>query len=73
MPSQPGAFFYLELEETDESTYHVMERVYGAFSRSIALPRNVAIDQAEASFKNGVLTVRLPKAGSERGRSIAVS
>lgn len=59
--------------ETDDSTYHVMERAYGAFQRSIPLPRNVNIDQAEASFKNGVLTLRLPKEGSDKGRSIAVS
>ncbi len=59
--------------ETDDSTYHVMERAYGAFQRSIPLPRNVNIDQAEASFKNGVLTVRLPKEGGDKGKSIAVS
>lgn len=59
--------------DTDESTYHVMERAYGAFQRTIPLPRNVNIDQAEASFKNGVLTVRLPKEGSDKGKSIAVS
>lgn len=59
--------------DTDESTYHVMERAYGAFQRAIPLPRSVNIDQAEASFKNGVLTVRLPKKGNDKGRSIAVS
>jgi HSP20 family protein len=59
--------------ETKESTYHVMERAYGAFRRTIPLPRNVNIDKAEANFKNGVLTVRLPKQGGEMGRSIAVS
>lgn len=59
--------------ETSDSTYHVMERAYGAFQRSIALPRNVNIDKAQASFKNGVLTVRLPKQGSDKPRSISVS
>lgn len=59
--------------ETNDSTYHVMERAYGAFQRTIALPRNVNIDKAEASFKNGVLKVRLPKEGSEMGKSIPVS
>ena len=59
--------------ETNDSTYHVMERAYGAFRRAIPLPRNVNIDKAEASFKNGVLTVRLPKEGSNGGKSIAVS
>lgn len=59
--------------ETSDSTYHVMERAYGAFQRSIPLPRNVNIEQAEASFKNGVLTVRLPKEGSDKATSIPVS
>ncbi len=59
--------------EASDSTYHVMERAYGAFHRAIPLPRNVNIDHAEANFKNGVLTVRLPKAGAERAKSIAVS
>ncbi len=49
--------------ETHDSTYHVMERAYGAFQRAIPLPSNVDIDQADASYKDGVLTVRLPKTG----------
>lgn len=49
--------------ETHDSTYHVMERAYGAFQRAIPLPGNVDIDQAEANYKKGVLTVRLPKTG----------
>lgn len=59
--------------ETLDSTYHVMERAYGAFQRSIPLPRNVNIDKAEASYKNGVLTVRLPKENDEKAKSIQVS
>ena len=73
-----GNMLYLSGEkryerETHDSTYHVMERAYGAFQRSIPLPRNVDIDRAEASYKNGVLTVRLPKAGGEKAKSIPVS
>jgi len=40
---------------------HLIERSYGTFSRSIVLPVEVQEDKIEASFKNGVLTVRLPK------------
>lgn len=59
--------------ETHDSTYHVMERAYGAFQRAIPLPHNVDIDQAEAAYRNGVLTVRLPKAGgNDAARSIPV-
>lgn len=59
--------------ETHDSTYHLMERAYGAFQRAIALPRNVNIDQAVARCQNGVLTVRLPKASSGKAKAIAVS
>ncbi|MDP2256162.1 MAG: Hsp20/alpha crystallin family protein [Polaromonas sp.] len=58
--------------ETHESTYHVMERAYGAFQRAIPLPRNVNIDKAEAHYKNGVLTVRLPKEGSGKAKAKAI-
>jgi HSP20 family protein len=59
--------------ETLGSTYHVMERAYGAFERSFPLPHNVDTDNAEATYKNGVLTIRLPKAGSATGRTIPLS
>lgn len=59
--------------ETHDSTYHVMERAYGAFQRSIPLPCKVNIDTAQASYKNGVLTGRLPKEGGDRPKSIRVS
>ncbi|OGB32752.1 MAG: heat-shock protein [Burkholderiales bacterium RIFCSPLOWO2_12_FULL_61_40] len=70
-----GNMLYLNGEkrmerETHDSTYHVMERAYGAFERTIALPSSVNADKAQASFKNGVLTVRLPKTVSEGAKSI---
>lgn len=74
-----GNMLYLSGEkrferETHESTYHVMERAYGSFQRAIPLPGNVDIDNAEAGYKNGVLTVRLPKVGNvTRGKSITIS
>lgn len=55
------------------STYHVMERAYGVFQRAIPLPRNVDADKAEANYKNGVLSVRLPKVPGANGRTIPVS
>lgn len=59
--------------ETIDSTYHVTERAYGAFERSIPLPRNVDRDKAEATYRNGVLIVRLPKQERERSRWVPVS
>lgn len=56
-----------------DSTYHVMERAYGSFQRTIALPRNVFADKARASYKNGVMTVRLPKANGQKSHDIPVS
>ncbi|MDQ3185688.1 MAG: Hsp20/alpha crystallin family protein [Pseudomonadota bacterium] len=58
---------------TNESIYHVTERAYGVFQRSIPLPRNVDTDNAEATYKNGVLTISLPKLGGEKGRTIPVA
>ncbi|MDE2311342.1 MAG: Hsp20/alpha crystallin family protein [Betaproteobacteria bacterium] len=59
--------------ETSDSTYYVMERAYGAFQRTIPLPRNVDAEKAEASYKNGVLSIRLPKVAGGNGRTIPVS
>lgn len=59
--------------ETSDSTYYLMERAFGTFQRTIVLPSNVDTDGAKASFKNGVLTVRLPKLGPDRSTSIRVT
>lgn len=56
-----------------DSSYHVMERAYGSFRRTIALPRNVFADKATARYKNGVMTVHLPKANGDESRSIPVT
>jgi HSP20 family protein len=73
-----GNMLYLSGEkrferETGDSTYHIRERAYGSFQRSIPLPRGVDGGKAEASYRNGVLTVRLPKTGGEPGKAIKVS
>jgi len=59
--------------ETADSRYHVMERAYGTFERSIALPRNVDADKAEAAYRNGVLIVRMPKLLAEMGKTINIT
>lgn len=48
------------------------ERTYGRFERTVTLPGPVNADQVEASFKQGVLTVRLPKAPELLPRKIEV-
>jgi HSP20 family protein len=55
-----------EREEKEED-YHLVERSYGAFSRSVRLPTEVESGKIEASYKNGILKIRLPK--SEKGKA----
>ncbi len=49
-----------EKEDRGKDYYHV-ERSYGSFSRIIPLPVEIESDKAEAHFKNGVLTINVPK------------
>lgn len=54
-------------------SYHVMERAYGAFQHAIPLPHNVDADRAKAVYKNGVLSISLPKCVGEMERTILIS
>jgi HSP20 family protein len=47
--------------EEKKKDYHLSERSYGSFSRSLPLPSGVDTEQLKAEFKKGVLTIRLPK------------
>ena len=60
-----------EKEEKGEH-YHRMERSYGAFARSIRLPVPVDAEKVNATFKNGLLTVKLPKTPSAKGTTIPI-
>ena len=60
-------------EDDVERRYHVWERSYGSFRRSFTLARSVDGAEASATFENGVLTVRLPKAAEAKGRTISIS
>lgn len=54
--------------------YHVMERSYGSFARSIRLPFTVSPDEVGASFRDGLLTVTLPKkAARQTGHRIEIN
>ncbi len=48
-------------EKVEKKDYYRIERSYGSFCRSFSLPREVQSDKAKASFKDGVLEVRVPK------------
>ena len=55
-----------------EVNYHRKERESGNFRRVLALPAKVEVDRVEAAFKNGVLTVTIPKAAEAKARQVAV-
>jgi len=61
-------------DETEEESqdFFVRERIYGQMNRTVPLPAEVTEDGARASFKNGVLEVRLKKVARETGTSIPV-
>jgi HSP20 family protein len=61
-----------EEKEEKDGNYHLRERRYGAFQRSVVLPTLVNADKAEAEFKNGVLTLTLPKVEEVKPKSIKV-
>ena len=48
-------------QEEKKENYHRIERRYGSFSRSFELPSDVDESRVEAAYKDGVLTVNLPK------------
>lgn len=52
---------------------HRQERYYGKFSRALALPTAVAADKVKAAYKDGILTVTLPKAEEAKPKQIDVS
>jgi len=56
-----------------KGAWHWTERSYGSFRRVIELPVDVDSNKASAAFKNGILTVTLPKAESAKVRHIAVN
>ena len=60
-----------ETEEKEEN-YHMVERTYGSFSRAMKLPAVVDAEEVEATYKNGVLTVVLPKKEEVKPKAIEI-
>lgn len=60
-------------QEENGMRYHRIERAYGSFARSFAVPDTVDQQKVTAEFKNGLLTVHLPKSEKARPKSIAVT
>jgi HSP20 family protein len=59
-------------EERKDGEFYRSERFYGRFHRSIALPASVDTDKIEAKYRDGVLTLTLPKSEQARTKQIHV-
>jgi HSP20 family protein len=59
-------------KKTDKGGYHRIERSYGSFERSFVLPETVDGEHVKAEYKNGVLTVTIPKKEVAKPRNIKV-
>jgi len=59
-------------EEVKEEGYFRAERAYGSFSRSFSLPSTVEVGKIAAEYRDGILTLRLPKAEEAKPRQIEV-
>ena len=60
------------VEHPQEASLHRAERRAGSFRRTLQLPGEVDADKVEASYRNGVLRVRIPKAAEHQPRRISV-
>ncbi len=59
--------------ETTKGQYHLRERRFGAFSRTISLPSSVKADDIQASYEDGVLLLKMPKSEEVKPKRIQIS
>ena len=59
--------------DVKEENYPCVERAYGAFQRSFVLPTLVDQDKVQATYKDGVLELRLPKSEAAKPKRIAIT
>jgi HSP20 family protein len=60
-------------EKVKEDNYLRIERTYGSFSRSFSLPNTVNTEAIKAEYKNGVLTVEMPKRAESKPKQVKVN
>ena len=58
--------------EDKNAGYRLSERSYGRFQRSFTLPRNLVTEKIDAKFKNGVLSISVPKVKREAAKEIPI-
>jgi HSP20 family protein len=56
-------------EKTERKDYYRVERSFGSFVRKLRLPVEVQIDKTNASFKDGILEIRMPKSESKKTKT----
>lgn len=61
-----------EEKEVDRENYYVQECYWGSFSRSVILPTSTVAEKAQASLKDGVLTITIPKVAQDKIKKIKV-
>ena len=59
-------------QELNEESYHRLERVYGKFERTVQLPMPVQPDKVKATYRDGMLQVKLPKAEEVKPRETKI-
>ncbi len=62
----------IKVEDDEDVRYHLRERRFGMFQRSISLPVPVNADKVEAVYENGVLTLHIPKAEEVKPKHISI-
>jgi HSP20 family protein len=60
-------------EEVSQEHFHRFERRYGTFERAVALPQGVSEDAIAASYKDGVLEIRIPKPEQAKPKKIEIA
>ena len=60
------------VERGEEGKFRHVESRHGSFSRTFELPRNVKADAIEATFKDGALTLRIPKADEAKPKAVEI-
>jgi HSP20 family protein len=61
------------VEFADDASVHRRERTAGEFDRTLTLPAQIDVAKVTADYRDGVLTLRLPRAESEKPRSVAIN
>jgi HSP20 family protein len=60
-------------KEVKEDNYHRIERSYGSFARSFALPGSIDSDKVQAEYKDGILSLSIPKREEAKPKTIKIN